>query len=274
MTFKKIVIALFLLMGCARHANNPQGTDLSSGGGSGVVADFFMHSNKTLELIARQNPIVSNGIVFHDMYQRMHAVIAKMQVQVTNRPLYIQKTPVSAINYPTQFLVIVNVTDWRALSDDDKLLLTTHELLALTFSKSEIDDTTFSVSRQILAKNSAGDFFSAPQTDLQRREYKNHLRDQAANAAAQYSFAQGLTDLHLTGERAVIIIKNVVSPSDVDNQWSLRAELQLRDGNDYSDPYSLVEVYLKQDSSNIVFVYEVRLMPDFSVVSTQIIRQE
>ena len=272
-----IVISCLFLINCTKtvtHSPSPsseQGGDSSSGGGSGITSEFFILSNRALNILARQRDIVGhNNLVLTDSYKRIHETIKNVRVEVVNIKLELNGKPYSAINTPSKNLVRISSLDWMGLSEDSKLLLVLHELLALTFdAENELNDVDFYFSKKILEKNITNNYSEYFESPVRRKHRVAEMRDRAISAASRFAReVEGIQNLesHYYG---AVIINSVINPQDADVDKSTLAESNLAHGLYKYEPYSIVRVRFY--AGKMERDYEVRLFPDNTVVDVRFI---
>jgi hypothetical protein len=135
----------------AQSAKNGQ----ESNGGNGFTAEFISYATEATNIIESEGGIYWNQRLVSKSVERLKATLSKMVVEATTKTLTNKNKPVSALNYPLNGTVIFNENDWKVLNSDGKLQLAMHEILSLTFLKTELDDTNpdFIVTRDILNKD-------------------------------------------------------------------------------------------------------------------------
>lgn len=122
----------------------------------------YLDGQKRLNKIAIDQQMTSEDGIFNSNLQKMHRsqfqarlfILKKIKIKFTKRKLYLEGDRKTAINYPSQYIIIVYTPDWSALSKKEKEALAVHEVYGIynhnVNFQGDFDDSNYALSNWLL----------------------------------------------------------------------------------------------------------------------------
>jgi hypothetical protein len=149
-SFLLVVLSFLFFVGCSKHNDQTQGTDSSSGGGSGSVIEFRSYMARANRLIQ----IYGAYVLTTEERNKIDAIfLSHIDIEPTHENLTKDGITVTALNYPHLRIkkIKYNEERWHEYDIRARLQTVVHELLGLA----DIKDPDYKMSNKIVSEDTS-----------------------------------------------------------------------------------------------------------------------